>query len=225
MASRSARQSCTSFSDRTRGALIWKLELVMFLLWLMRSGSCVLIDPVLLQLPIAVTVLQKVLEIRINDPIHFLTFSPYASHPFALSADAENGRQKSEVTCSVHPAGRKRDLIRRLLKREISHGQVQDGLFFRSPGADRAGAGPEFAVSLFFGQVWFGQVWLRPAEDLDEGTDSEIRNAISSQGNGRVTEGCGKHFNSDPATHASGAANQPSANFQEPERVTRPGSG
>ena len=159
-----------------------------------------------------------------RDP--FSNVSPYASHPFALSADSANGRQKSEVTCSVHPTGRKRDLIRRPLKREISHDQVQDGLFFCSPGADRAGASPEFAVSLFFGQVWFGQVWFgqvwpRPADDLDEATDSEIRDAISSQGSGCDTEGCGKHFKSDRTTHASGAAKQPSAKFQERERVTR----
>src|SRR5258708_12621132 len=95
-----------------------------------------------------------------RDP--FSNVSPYASHPFALSADSANGRQKSEVTCSVHPTGRKRDLIRRPLKREISHDQVQDGLFFFSPGADRAGANPHFPSSLFFAQALFSQFRLSP---------------------------------------------------------------
>src|SRR5258708_19310567 len=76
-----------------------------------------------------------------RDP--FSNVSPYASHPFALSADSANGRQKSEVTCSVHPTGRKRDLIRRPLKREISHHQLQDGFFSSIPLPHRSAPTPQ----------------------------------------------------------------------------------
>src|SRR5216684_7749246 len=106
-----------------------------------------------------------------------------------------------------------------MLQREISYDEVQDRCLIRSCGSsDRSGGRPEFKAPLIFGQVG-----LRSAYDRDQATDSEIGNAISSQGSGCDTEGCGKHVESDRTTRASGAAKQPSAKLQERERVTRQG--
>jgi len=96
-----------------------------------------------------------------------------------------------------------------MLKPEISHDEVQDDLFVCSRASpDRSGDGPEFTAALIFGQVE-----LRFAEDGDEATDSEVCDAVSSQGSGCDAEGCGKHFKRDRTTHAPGAAEQQSWKF------------